>query len=83
VPNGGRFIGQIKDDHPYADPFRPPLEALNPKLLHGLTPEQFMATRPQGEEGFMLPNSDLLWIQKPDKQDLVPMSYLDPEVKNG
>lgn len=82
---GGRYIGQISEDHPYADPLNPPIEALHPKRLYGLTNEEFMKTRPEGEEGFMLPGSDLLWIQRPDKGtgDNVPMSYLDPEVQHG
>lgn len=84
-PPGGRYIGRISEDHPYADPLLPPLEALHPNLFKGKTVEEFMRTRPQGEEGFMLPGSDLLWIQRPDKSDGdgVPMSYLDPEVKYG
>lgn len=81
----GRFLGTIPDTHPYADPFREPLEALHPNNFKGMTPDEFMATRP-GEEGFMFPGSELLWITKPDQSkagESVPMSYLDPEVQNG
>lgn len=79
---GGRFLGQLSEDHPYANPFNAPSEALHRDNLNGMTPEEFMKRRPDDEEGFFLPGSDLLWIHKRMKDYDAPMSSLDPETSH-
>lgn len=81
---GGSFLGPLPDTHPYADPLSPPLEAVHPRTLQGMSPQEYMRTRGAGEEGFFLPGSDMLWIRTaPDVKESVPMSYLDPESSYG
>lgn len=79
---GGTYIGRVSNDHPYAQPFADVSEAVHPRLFEGKSPEEYMKNRAPDEEGYFMPGSELLWINK--KKDSegpeVPMSSnpLDP-----
>lgn len=80
---GGTFLGRVSNDHPYAQPFADVQEAIHPKRLGNLSPEDYMKDRPSDEEGYFTPGSELLWIHKKKSEEDTPMSALDPvENKN-
>jgi hypothetical protein len=81
---GGTYLGILPQNHPYADPLSDVTAAIHPKLFGG-SPEAYMATQPSDMEGYMLPDSELLWLRQKHREvdDETPMSYLDPETSNG
>lgn len=75
---GGTFLGNLPPEHPYNAPWEPVHEAVHPKTFEGMSPQDYMKTRPEGEEGFFSPGSELLWIRKPQTKQEDLISSFDP-----